>query len=188
MPDLLAWTACGSRERSALFPYPFHPKSKLWNRKEPPWRPGEALSQALRKSRRCLRTSSRDRSALATPDFRSASALRLAPGHRCQFRWRTSESTAPARFGKGCNELGTNDTARLSKALVVRLRTECLVPEPPYACRVISAGRLDGRSVRESSVRPHPSPSCPYSQASPGWRRSEYQLGPGQQSPAVSRR
>src|SRR3984957_18194952 len=160
MPDLLAWTACGSRERSAPFPYPFHPKSKLWNRKEPPWRPGEALSQALRKTRRYLRTSSHDRSALATPDFRSASSLRLAPGHRCQFRWRTSESTAPARFGKDCNELGTNDTARLCEALVVRLRTESLVPERPDACRVISACRQGGRSVRESSEQPHLSASC----------------------------
>src|SRR3984885_14016817 len=188
MHDLLAWNACGSRARSVLFPYPFHPKSKLWNRKEPPWRPGEALSQALRKSRRCLRTSSHDRSALATPDFRSASSLRLAPGHRCQFRWRTSESTAPARLGKGCNELGTNDTARLSEALVVRLRMESLVPEQPYACPVISAGRLGGRSVRESSEQLHLSPSCPYSQASPGWRRSDHRLGPGRQSGSVSRR
>src|SRR5271163_4737577 len=188
MHDLLAWTACGSRARSAPFPYPFHPKSKLWNRKEPPWRPGEALSQALRKSRRYLRTSSRDRSALATPDFRSASSLRLAPGHRCQFRWRTSESTAPARFGKGCNELGTNGIARLSEALVVRVRMESLVQEQPYACRVISAGRPAGRSVRESSEQPHLSPPCPYSQASPDWRISEHRLGPGQQSPAVSRR
>src|ERR1700722_14558225 len=142
MPDLLAWTACGSRERSALFPYPFHPKLKLWNRMEPPWRPGEALSQALRKSRRCLRTSSHDRSALAAPDFRSASSLRLAPCHRCQFLWRTSESTAPARFGKGCNELGTNGSARLSEVLVVRLRMESLVPERPDARRVVSVGRL----------------------------------------------
>src|SRR6202035_1848942 len=150
MPDLLAWTACGSPARSTLSPYPFHPKSKLWNRTEPPWRPGEALSQALRKSRRCLRTSSHDRSALATPDFRSASSPRLAPGHRCQFLWRTSESTAPARFGKGYNESRTNDIARLSEALVVRLRMESLVPEQPDARRVISAGRLGGRSVRES--------------------------------------
>src|SRR5580700_1117070 len=188
MPDLRAWTACGSRARSALFLYPSHLKSKLWNRKGPPWRPGEALSQALRKSRRCLRTSSHDRSAPATPDFRSASSLRLAPGHRCQFRWRTTESTAPARFGKGCNELGTNDTARLSEALVVRLRMESLVPEQPYARRVISVGRLGGRSVRESSEQPHLSPSCPYSQALPGWRRSGDRLGPGRQSGSVSRR
>src|ERR1700722_13241682 len=155
MPDLRAWTACGSRARSTLSPYPFHPKSKLWNRKEPPWRSGEALSQALRKSRRCLRTSSHDRSVLATPDFRSASSLRLAPCHRYRFLWRTSESTAPARFGRGCNELGTNDIARLREALVVRFRMESLVPERPDARRVVSAGRLGGRSVRESWERLH---------------------------------
>src|SRR3954452_20568206 len=60
MPGLRAWIAYGWRERSTLFPYPFHPESELWNRKVLPSPSDVVPSQVLPKSQRCPRTSSHD--------------------------------------------------------------------------------------------------------------------------------
>src|ERR1700685_4001484 len=119
MPAPRASTAYEWRERLTLCPYPFHPESTLSNQKALPSPLGVAPSQALAKNRRCPRTSSHDRSALATPDFRCASSLRLVPGHRCRFRWRTSESPAPARFGRGVTNEEPTILGVLSKCSLV---------------------------------------------------------------------
>src|SRR6266404_8155337 len=84
-----------------------------------------------RMGRRYLQTSSHDRSALATPCFRSASSLPLERGHRCPFPLRTSGSVAPAHFGMDCSESGTNDTRRLYGVLVAPLQMELRDPEQP---------------------------------------------------------
>src|SRR5258708_36025954 len=96
----------------------------------PPWKLGVALFLARRKSRRCLQTSSHDRSALAKPSFRSASFLPLERGRQCPFPLRTSGTVAPAHSGRDCGESVTNDTRRLLGVLAAPLQIELRVREP----------------------------------------------------------
>src|SRR5258706_3673851 len=91
--------------------------------------------------RRYLQTSSHDRSALATPDFRSASSLPLERDHRCPYPLRTSGSVAPAHFGMDCSESGTNGTRRLFGALVAPLQMELRDREQPCVPREIVPNR-----------------------------------------------
>src|SRR6201998_3827189 len=149
------WIAYGWRELSILFRYRFRPESKPWNRRVPPWQPGVALYVVLPRSRQDPRPSNRDRFALATPGFRCVSSLRPGRGHQCQFPSRTSESPAPARFGKGCIESQTNGIGHPSQELVVRLRKEARVQEQSFARRAAFPGHLGEKFVREIAEQAH---------------------------------
>src|SRR6266705_2141764 len=146
----------------------------------PPWKLGVTRSQAVLKSRRCLRTSSHGRFVLAVPDFRSVSFLPLEHGHRCPSLLRTSASVVSVRFGKGCSESETNDTRRLFGARVVPLRMELRGRGQPYAHREVSRDRRRERFVRGSAEKPRLSLSIPCSRVSPGSRIKECQTGPAQ--------
>src|SRR4029077_10197659 len=99
-------------------------ESRLSNRKKPAWRFGVTLFVALPRSRRCPRTSSRDRFALATPGSHCGFFPPLGRDHRYRFPSHTIESRGPHHFGRGCNESETNDIGRLSDEPAVQFRTE----------------------------------------------------------------
>src|SRR6478672_4257751 len=116
----------------------------------PPWKPAAELFQARRKSRRYPRTSSHDRSALATPGFRSASSLPLEHGHRYLFLLRTSGPVALAHFGRGYTESGTTDRRRLFGVPAVQLQTELRDRVQPDVHHDIFPDRPRETIVRES--------------------------------------
>src|ERR1700722_14192134 len=163
MHDQRALIACGWREQSIPCPYPFRLESKLWNRKQPPWQLVVALCAALPKTRQCLQTSSRDRFARATLDFRSASSLRLGHGHQYQSPWRTIESPALARFETDCIQSGTSGNGRPSQAPDARIRTEYHAREQPFARFEIFLGPPDERFSPENLAQSHRRQQGPYS-------------------------
>src|SRR6266404_5480726 len=130
-----------------------------------------------RMGRRYLQTSSHDRSALATPDFRSASSLPLERGHRCPFPLRTSASVAPAHFGRDCSESGTNDTRRLFGVLVAPLQMELRDPEQFFVHHEIFPDRPSETIVRENEEPQRPPPSTPHSPVLRGSRIGECRKG-----------
>src|SRR5277367_161014 len=150
-----AWIACGSRELSTPSPYPFRLELKLWNRKQPPWRLDVAPYAVLPKSRQCLRTSSRDRFARATPDFRSAFSLPPGRGHQCRCPLHTIESPVRARCEKGCTEAGTSGIDRPSRVLDARIRTEHPARGRTFARFEIFPRPPDERSVPENLAQSH---------------------------------
>src|ERR1700751_6124936 len=113
MPGLRASIVYGWRELSTLFRGRFHPESRLWNRKVLPWRLGEALYEALPKSRQCPRTSRRDRFALAMRRLHFARDLRSACDLRCRSPSRTTGRCLPLHRVQGCSEKGTSETGHL---------------------------------------------------------------------------
>src|SRR5258708_11928192 len=121
-------------------------------------------------SRRYLQTSSRDRSALATPDFHSAFFLPLERDHRCRFPLRTSGPVAPAHFGRDCSESGTIGTRRLFGVLVVRLQMELRDREQLSVHHEISPDRPRETIVRETAEPARLPPSSPHNPTSPGSR------------------
>src|SRR5712671_998460 len=141
----------------------------------PPWKPAAELFQARRKSRRYPRTSSHDRSALATPGFRSASSLPLERGHRCLFLLRTSGSVAPAHFERGCSESETTYTRRLFGVLAVQLQTELRDREQPSVHHEIFPDRQGEIIVRESEEPQRQPPSTQHSRASLGLRSLDHE-------------
>src|SRR5437870_8676800 len=136
----------------------------------PLWKLAVALFLVRRTSRRYLQTSSHDRSALATPDFRSASSLPLERDHRCPYPLRTSGSVAPAHFERDCSESGTNDTRRLFGVLVAPLQMELRDREQLSVHHEIFPDRPSETIVRESEEPQRPQPSPPHSPASRGSR------------------
>src|SRR5205823_2738904 len=121
--------------------------------------------------------SSHDRSALATPDFRSASSLPLERDHRCPYPLRTSGSVAPAHFGRDCSESGTNDTRRLFGVLVAPLQMELRDREQLSVHHEIFPDRPRETIVRESEEPARLPPSSPHNPTSPGSRIGECRKG-----------
>src|SRR5579859_3267093 len=101
-------------------------------------------------SQQCLRTSSPGRSVPATPGFRSASSVPLERDRRCPYQLRTSGSTAPARFGKGCIGSETSDNRRHFGVRAIQLQMKLRDRERPSAPRQISPNRPGEIIVRES--------------------------------------
>src|SRR6266851_3984178 len=145
MPVPCGWIACGWHAQSTPFPCRCRLESGRWNPNVPPCRLGGAPYAALRRSRLCPQTSSRDRFALATRRFRFASCLRSACDRRCRFPSHTNESPFRSRPVTGCTTSGTTYTYHPFPEPVPRFRRERCRRELCNVFREVSERRRDGK-------------------------------------------
>src|SRR4029077_16116848 len=112
----------------------------------------------------------------------------LERDRRCPYQLRTSGSTAPARFGKGCIGSETSDKRRHFGVLAIQLQMERRYRERPSAPRQISPNRPGEIIVRESEEPARLRPTSLHNPTSHGSRTGAHRKGPARQLPVVSHR